>query len=239
MKIPKQGSRPKVTWTEENAAKSTTTADWGLETLTVKKCAAILYSSDELIEDSDIFDVVQLIISLFAEAIADEEQRVIILGNGTTQPTGLETARAAGTITAVAPGTAGAGTFDDILELEYALPSKYRKNGSYIANNQTIKSLRKLKDSDGRYLWAEPVAQGNPSTLGGRPVFEVSDLPNGTIYFGDFRRAYWLGDRKRMSVKVTQETETAFTKDQTAIRVVHRIAGNVVNGNSLRVIQNM
>jgi len=41
MNIPSLESRPQVTWTEENATKSTTTAHFGQITLTVKKMAAI------------------------------------------------------------------------------------------------------------------------------------------------------------------------------------------------------
>jgi len=41
MKIPTLTSGPKVAWTAENAAKSTTTATFDEATLTVKKMAAI------------------------------------------------------------------------------------------------------------------------------------------------------------------------------------------------------
>jgi len=41
MKIPSLSSKPQVYWTLENAAKTTTTADFGQETLTAFKMAAI------------------------------------------------------------------------------------------------------------------------------------------------------------------------------------------------------
>lgn len=222
MKIPSLESRPKVTWTEENAAKSTTTAHFGQETLTVKKMAAILYASDELIEDSQELDVVDLIIGLFAEAIAVEEERVIIRGNGTTQPTGLTTA----TIGSVAcSGNLG---FDDLINLEYLLPAKYSRGASYLVHRNNIREMRKLKDSQNRYLWMDAVAPGQPATFHGYPVREQNALGENEIYFGDYKQGYWLGDRNKMAVKISQDTETAFTKDQTAIRVVQRIAGNVI-----------
>ena len=89
LKIPKLESRPKVRWTSENAAKSTTTADFDEKTLTAYKKAAILYTSEELVEDCDTFDVVKLIISLFAEEMANEEEKVMTAGTGVGQPTGL------------------------------------------------------------------------------------------------------------------------------------------------------
>lgn len=89
MQIPKLSTRPQVRWTSENAQKSTTTASFESKTLTAHKVAAILYASEELVEDCDTFDVVRLIIELFAERIAEEEDKVITSGSGTGQPTGL------------------------------------------------------------------------------------------------------------------------------------------------------
>lgn len=222
MKIPALTSGPKVTWTEENAEKSTTTARFDEKTLTVKKMAAILYASDELIEDSTEIDVVRFIIGLFSEAIGNEEDRVITRGNGTTEPTGLTTA------TIGTRACSGNLDFDDLTDLEFDLPSKYHPNAKYYAHRTNIREMRKLKDTTGRYLWMDSVAPGQPATFHGYEVMENNYLPESEIYFGDLKRAYWLGDRKAMTVKISQDTETAFTKDQTAIRVVARIAGNVV-----------
>ena len=234
MKIPTLTSGPKVSWTEENAEKSTTTAQFYEATLTVKKMAAIIYSSDELIEDSVEIDVVDLIITLFAEAIGREEDRVIVAGNGSTQPTGLLTAVTASTIGGVT--CSGNLSFDNMINLEYSLAAKYHANAKFLVHRNNIRELRKLKDSNGRYYWMEPVALGQPPTFHGYPVLEQNDMSEDVILFGDFRLGYWLGDRKQMSVKITQETETAFTKDQTGIRVVERIAGNVVLADALKAL---
>lgn len=219
MNIPTLVSKPQVTWTEENSTKSTTTAHFGQATLTVKKMAAIMYLSDELIEDSTEIDVVQFIIGLFSEALGDEEDRVITRGNGTTEPTGYQGAFA------YVNATVGNLTFDDVIDLEYGLPSKYQKNAKFYAHRNLIRDMRKIKDSNNRYLWIDSVAVGQPATFHGKIVIEDNNLPEQELYFADLKQAYWLGDRKKMTVKVTQDTETAFTKDQTAIRVVSRIAG--------------
>lgn len=226
LKAPSLVNRPKVYWTAENASKTTTTANFGEVTLTARKAAAIIYSSDELIEDSSDIEVVRLIIDLFAEAIGEEEDRVILRGNGSTEPTGIETARNAGTIQTIA--CHGNLDFDDIIELEYSLKAKYRKGSTFLVHPTNVKELRKIKDTNGRYIWEESRVTGQPATLLGYPVAEFYDVPESTIYFGNWKAAYWLGDRKGMTVKVTNDSETAFTKDQTGIRVVIRLAGNVV-----------
>lgn len=229
MNIPTLASRPTVTWTDENAVKSTTTAHFGQVTLTVKKMAAILYASDELIDDSTEVDIVNFIVGLFSEAIGEEEDRVIWRGNGTTEPTGIAGHASIGTV-----ACAGNLDFDNLMNLIYALPQKYHANAKIYAHRNNILELRKLKSTDGNYYWANPVSAGAPATFMGYPVMEVNELSEASIYFGDLKKGYWLGDRQRMTVKVSQDTETAFTKDQTAIRVVSRIAGNVVLGQAVR-----
>ncbi len=237
MKIPSLESRPKVTWTDENDTKATTTATFNEKTLTVKKMAAILYASDELVEDSTEIDLVQFVIGMFSEVIGEEEDRVIWRGNGTTQPTGVVTARAAGNVTTIS--ATSSLSFDFMIDLIYALPGKYHKGAKVWSHRQNIRDLRKLKDSQNRYYWQEPVSAGQPATFYGFPVVEVNDLPSDEIYFGDMKKAYWLGDRKKMTVKISQDTETAFVKDLTAIRIVERIAGNIVLPQAIRCLNSI
>lgn len=229
MKIPKLGSKPQVRWTSENAAKSTTTADFEEKTLTAYKVAAILYTSEELVEDSEV-SVVQLVIDLFTEAIAEEEERVITAGTGIGQPTGLTTC----SITNVACN--GNLDFDNIIDLIYALPSKYRKNAAFLVNNTNIKELRKVKDGNNRYIWQDATAPNMPSTIYGYPVYENNWLPESEIYFGDYKLGYWLGDRRKITVLVSNLAGNAWERDQVGIRVVERIAGNCVLENAIRCL---
>ena len=152
--------------------------------MTAHKVAAILYSSEELVEDSVEIDVVKLIISLFAEAIAEEEDKVITAGTGTGQPTGLTNC----SISSVT--CSGNLSFDDIINLIYALPSKYRRNAKFLAHNTNIKELRKVKDNDGRYIWSESISPGQPATIYGYPIIENNWLSESEIYFGDYKRGY-------------------------------------------------
>ena len=234
MNIPSLESRPKTYWTLENEPKATTTVHFDQETLTARKIAAILYSSDELIEDSTELDVVKIVIDLFADSLRDAEDRVICQGNGTTQPTGLLTAITAGTITARA--CAGNLDYDDIIDLIYDLKQVYRRNGKFLVATANMRELRKLKDNDGRYLWEPSQKAGQPDRLAGYEIIEQDYISEAVITFGDYKLGYWLGDRKKMSVKISNDTETAFTKDQTAIRVVQRIAGNVVLGEAIKAL---
>lgn len=233
LKIPKLTSGPLIAWGSENATISTTTAQFSQSTLTAKKMSGIMYLSSELQEDANI-DVSKLIIKLFAERIADEEDRVITAGNGTTQPQGFQTA---GTISTIS--CSGNLTFDDIIDLIYGLPAKYEKKAKFYIHRNNIKELRKLKDAQNRYLWMDNVVPNQPATFYGRPIVECNYLPESEIYYGDLRMGYWLGDKKRIQVKVSTDTSEAFLKDQIAIRVTERIGGNLVLPSAMRCLNNI
>lgn len=226
MKIPSVVAKPLVTWTAENATKSTTTAEFYEITLTARKCAEIMYLSDELVADSDQIDVVRLIIDLFAQEMATQIDRVICQGNGTTEPTGLNTAT-------IADGATGVLSIAKIIQLYGSLPQQYHKNASWLMATDNWVKLMQMTDSNGQYLWQPSLQAGAPNTLLGKPVYVSDWIGEANIYFGDFKY-YWLGDRQQMTVKISQDTETAFTKDQTAVRVVMRVAGNVALADAFR-----
>jgi HK97 family phage major capsid protein len=219
---------PDVYWTAEGATKTTTTADFSQPTITAYKMAAIIYLTDELIDDSK-FDLVNVLVRRFAERIATEEDKVIINGAGTTQPVGIF-------VNASVPTRACSGnlSFDNIIRLIGDLPVKFRANAAFLVNPVNVTELRLMKDSNGRYLWQDSVAPGVPSTIHGFPVIENYWCPESQIAFGDYRYAYYLGDRQKMTVKITNDTETTFTQDKTAIRVVERIGGDVLFPNAIR-----
>jgi HK97 family phage major capsid protein len=217
LKAPTLATKPKVVWTAENAVKSTTTAAFYEATLTVKKMAAIMYASDELIEDSTEIDVVSLIVDLFSEAIGQEEDRVIWRGNGTTQPTGIVVAQAAGTIAGIT--CVGNLSFNNIITLMYALPKKYHRSAKFYVHRTNIAELRKMQDTAGKYVWSDPAAPSLPPNIYGYPVVESNELGEDQIYFGDLKQAYWFGDRKKMSVKISNDTETALNSECSIKRV--------------------
>lgn len=165
---------------------------------------------------------------MFSEALREEEDRVITRGSGTGQPTGLANCTIAG------PTCSGLLDFDNIINLIYALPTKYRRNAIFLANNSNIRDLRKVKDTNGRYIWQEPMAAGQPATIQGYPVIENNWVGDDEIYFGDFKLGYWLGDRKTITVTVSGEAGTAWEYDQVGIRVVERIGGTCVLEAAMR-----
>lgn len=227
MDVTKLVSGPKLSWTAEKATISTTTATFDTVQLVVFKLASILYASDELIDDSDVFSVVQLIVEQFTEAIAEEEERVIWNGNGTTQPQGISVATVAGI-------TGSGNIVNDVNSLFYLLPARYRTNAKMYANSNTLGDLNAVVDTQGRPLLQSSLTDASATTLKGKAVVVSEHVPDNSVYFGDLKKAYFLGDRQRMSVKMSQDTTEAFTKGETAIRVIHRIAGKLVFASAIR-----
>lgn len=191
----------------------------------------------ELIEDSYTINVTKLVVQLFAEEISDELEKVIAQGTGVGQPTGF----ASGGLGISCQSVAGNLSFSDIIDLIYNLPSKYRKKGNakFYMNTANTKELRKLQDSNNRYLWLDNLVPTQPSTIYGYPVIETNWLSESEIYFGDLRRAYYLGEKGKMRVKITQDESQAFQKDQTAVRVVLRVAGTVVLADALKCLNSI
>lgn len=219
---------PDAYWTGEGVTKTTTTADFTQPTITAYKLAAIIYLTDELIDDS-AFDLTNVLIKRFATRIAEREELAFLVGNGTTQPQGLFTNSSVGTRVC-----SGNLDFDDIINLIYDLEPQYRRNAKFVVNTANVRELRLLKDTTNRYLWQDAVAPGQPATIHGYPVIEHPQAPEAQILFGDMREAYFFGDRQRMTVKITQDDTVSFTQDKTAIRVVERIAGAVIKPRALR-----
>lgn len=95
----------------------------------------------------------------------------------------------------------GTVTLDEMLDLAYSVPARFRSRGVYMMSDATIKFLRKFKtglSGDKRDIWSDgDVRLGQPATLHGYPVFAnpaMSDVSgsgaytSGSVAFGDFSK---------------------------------------------------
>lgn len=108
--------------------------------------------------------------------------------------------------------TGGILTYDDIINLEYALSSSYRKNAKYFISSSVVKHLRKLKDKEGRYIWNDAVGGMLPK-LNNYDVVFVDEMPQTiatgikAIAFGDMKKAYLIVD-KSIATAIQRDTIT-------------------------------
>ena len=110
-----------------------------------------------------------------------------------------------GNIGYVPTGIAGGVDADAIVDVVYALGAQYRVSGTFVMNSKTAGVIRKLKDSDGRFLWSDGLAAGEPARLMGYPVLIAEDMPDpGTdsysIAFGDFPSGYTIAERPDLRI---------------------------------------
>ena len=86
----------------------------------------------------------------------------------------------------------------------YALKRPYRKKASFIINDKNLADIRKLKDSNGAYIWQESYQAGEPGRLLGYPVHTSAFAPLDAIAFGDYSY-YNIGDRGTRSFAELRE----------------------------------
>jgi HK97 family phage major capsid protein len=170
----------------------------------------------------------------FARRFARHEGTAFVSGNSTLSPEGILTNA---NITSSNGGDANNITADGILDLIYALPSEYRRNGTFLMNRNSTLECRKLKNNQNDYLWQPSYAAGQPPTLCGFPVLEAPDFPDPAnascpICFGDFRRGYLIVDRIGLDIQRLVERYIEFGTIGFLAR--KRVGGQVVDDAAIK-----
>ena len=132
----------------------------------------------QLMQDS-YFDLDSFIARKLGERIGRCMNTKFTVGTGTNEPTGLMTAAiaAANKIT-LATGNTTSLTSDSLIDIEHAVDPAYRQGATYMFNDSTLKAIKKLKDSYGRYLWLPGLAANDPNTINGYEYVINNDVAN-------------------------------------------------------------
>ncbi len=142
-------------------------------------------------------------------AVVDED--VFQNGEGGDEPLGVFTAHTNGIPTSRDYSTdmlATSPTFDGLMGMKYALNDAYWAMPStrWLFHPDTMLTIAKLKDGEGRYMLRESVRSGEPDILLGIPVALSRYTPNtltSGLYFGmlgDFSY-YWIADSLDMRIE--------------------------------------
>ncbi len=181
-------------------------------TIALHELSALPKASQRLLDDS-AFDIEGWLASRIADKFARSEADAFINGDGVDKPKGIMSYPTVdndvwtwGNIGYVPTGVdGGLGAADAIVDLVYALGAEYRAGAAFVLNSRTAGLVRKLKDADGRFLWSDGLAAGEPARLLGYPVLIAEDMPDaGTdatpIAFGDFGAGYTVAERPDLRV---------------------------------------
>lgn len=227
-KINIAATKPAAAWIEEGGALSFGEATFDQILLDAHKLHVAIKVTEELLYDN-AFNLESYIIDMFGKALANAEEDAFLNGSGAGQPLGLFAATGGGT---AAISTASL-TADDVIKLVYALKRPYRKNAKFIMNDQTIASIRQLKDNNGAYMWQPSLVAGEPDKLLGYDVYTSPFCPAGKIAFGDYSY-YNIGDRGTRSFK--QLTELFAGNGMIGYVAKERVDGKLILPEAVQIL---
>lgn len=196
--------------------------------------------------DDIFFNAEQWLTSELAIEFSEKEGAAYLSGDGTNKPKGIlaytlaqtaDDARAFGTVENMLAAGTDAITSDELISLIYKAKAGYRRNASFMMNRLTLAEIRKLKDSQGQYLWQPSLQAGQPSSLLGYGVVENDDMAvsaanANTVMFGDFSRAYTIVDR--IGTRVLRDPYT--NKPYVNFYTTRRTGGMLTDSNAVKVL---
>jgi len=235
-KIPVVATNSTAQWTAENAAVPVAETHFTQKTIDAFKLTDLIKVSVELLQDS-MFDLESYITEEFIRAFGVAEEEAFCVGNGTGRPTGIFTA--GGGAVGVTAGSPTVITVDNLIDLIYALKSPYRRNAAFLMRDVTVSALRKLKDSNGAYLWQPSVQAGEPDRLLGYPLYTSPYAPTVganalSVAFGDFKN-YWIADRMGRTVQRLNELYAG--NGQVGFLATERVDGKVILAEGIQLLK--
>ena len=206
-------------------------------------------ASQAMLDDA-AFDLESWLASEIAMEFARAEGAAFVGGDGVNRPRGFlaapvsalgDTTRAFGTVQYV--GSGNATGFDGepdakLIDLVHSLKAGHRQGASWVMNSATLAEVRKLKTSDGAFLWQPGLVEGQPDRLLGYPVVEAEDMPDIAanafpIAFGNFRHGYLIAERT-----ATQILRDPFTnKPFVHFYATKRIGGQVLDSAAIKLLK--
>jgi HK97 family phage major capsid protein len=232
-------------WASETAATAETgTPSIDRISIPLHELSALPKASQRLLDDS-AFDIESWLARRIADKFARAEASAFINGDGADKPRGFLDHTAVdndswtwGNLGYVATGTSGDVDGDAIVDVVYALGAEYRANGTFVMNSKTAGQIRKLKDADGRFLWSDGLAAGEPARLMGYPVLIAEDMPDAaadsySIAFGDFNAGYTVAERP--DLRVLRDPFSA--KPNVLFYATKRVGGDVSDFAAIKLLK--
>ena len=233
-------------WADETSATGETgTPSIERITIPLHELSALPKTSQRLLDDS-AFDLEAWLAGRIADKFSRAEAAAFVNGDGVDKPTGFLSHASVdddvwtwGNLGYVPTGSDGAfGGGDALIDLVYALGAQYRAGASFVMNSKTAGAVRKLKDAEGRFLWSDGLAAGEPARLLGYPVLIAEDMPDiatgaTAIAFGDFGAGYTIVERP--DLRVLRDPFSA--KPHVLFYATKRIGGDVSDFAAIKLLK--
>jgi HK97 family phage major capsid protein len=230
--------------TETGTLTETDTPQIDRITIPLHELSALPKASQRLLDDS-AFDIEGWLANRIADKFARAEAAAFISGDGIDKPKGIlahsilqNDSWAWGNLGYVPSGIDGDVTPESVVDLVYALGAQYRAGASFVMNSKTAGVIRKLKDADGRFLWSDGLAAGEPARLLGYPVLIAEDMPDPStgahaIAFGDFGAGYTIAERP--DLRLLRDPFSA--KPHVLFYATKRVGGDVSDFAAIKILK--
>ena len=236
-------------WATEVAA-TTETATPLIERISIKlhELSAMPKASQRLLDDS-AFDVEGWLAGKIATRFIRAEASAFINGDGIDKPKGiLLPAKVANAVwvwgqlgyipTGAASDFAATNPIDCLINLVYALSADYRANATFVMNSKTAGAVRKIKDTEGRFMWSDGLSVMAPATLMGYRVLIAEDMPDiaansHPIAFGDFSAGYTIAERP--DLRILRDPFSA--KPNVLFYASKRVGGDVTDFAAIKLLK--
>ncbi len=230
--------------TETDPSTETETPRLERITIPLHELSALPKASQRLLDDS-AFDIEGWLADRIADKFSRAEAAAFINGDGIDKPMGFQshptvdnTSWTWGSIGYVPSGSDNSLTGDTIIDVVYALGAQYRANASFVMNSKTAGIVRKLKDSEGRFLWSDGLANAEPARLMGYKVLIAEDMPDVSsnamaIAFGDFAAGYTVAERP--DLRVLRDPFSA--KPHVLFYATKRVGGDVSDFAAIKFVK--
>ncbi len=236
-------------WADENSDRvESDSNEFAKISIPLHELSAMPKSSQRLLDDA-AFDVETWLGERIAVSFAQNEAKAFITGDGIDKPRGIlahnsvENANWSwGSIGKVPTGKDGGfadtDPADALIDLVYSLEARYRSNACFVMNSRTAAIVRKLKDSDGRFLWGDGLSLGEPARLLGYTVLICEDMPEAdagatAIAFGDFHAGYTIAERP--DLRILRDPFSA--KPHVLFYATKRIGGDVSDFAAIKLLE--
>lgn len=230
--IPVVSSHGSADWMDEKGLYPEADDAFAQKVISAYKLGTAIRISEELMNDS-AFNMESYIADEFGRRLGAKEEEAFLVGDGNKKPTGVFNIAESGT-----EASSLKITFDDVMDLYYSLRAPYRQRASFILNDASVKALRKLKDSNGNYIWQPSTQVGQPDLILGRPYHTSTYAPvieagAKAIAFGDFKY-YWIADREGRAFKRLNELYAA--NGQIGFLASQRVDGQLILPEAVKVL---
>ncbi|RVT85455.1 phage major capsid protein [Rhodobacteraceae bacterium CCMM004] len=214
-------------------------------TIPLHELSALPKASQRLLDDA-AFDIEGWLAGRIADKFSRAEAAAFVNGDGVDKPRGFldhtivdDAAWTWDALGYVATGAVGAFSgADALVDLVYALGARYRANGTFVMNSKTAGVIRKMKDGDGRFLWSDGLAAGEPARLLGYPVLIAEDMPDiaadaHAVAFGDFQAGYTVAERP--DLRILRDPFSA--KPHVLFYATKRVGGDVSDFAAIKLLK--